>query len=337
MDTYHISNIDLTFKEILSWNGLPKKLKISSLAEKAIIKCHTYLKAKTENSDIPYYGINTGFGALCDKKIAKNDLRALQKNLILSHCCGVGELVDSDIVKWMMLLKVISLSKGHSGSQLETIQLLIELYNNDVIPEVFQQGSLGASGDLAPLAHMSLAIIGEGHVIYKGRRRICGEVLTELNLKPIELDRKEGLALLNGTQFMLAHGIHVLIQADNLMKWAIAASALSIDAYNSRLEPFNSLIHKVRKQTGQKDIAASILNLLEGSAISTQAKSQVQDPYSFRCIPQVLGATLDGLRHVTDIVVNEINAVTDNPIIFPDEDLILSGGNFHGQELEVCI
>ncbi|MCI5054808.1 MAG: histidine ammonia-lyase [Flavobacteriales bacterium] len=327
----------LSLEEILSWEDLPKKLSISSEVEQKISDCHKYLQTKISNSEEVYYGINTGFGALCDQKIAESDLEQLQKKLILSHCCGVGEPVDVVIVKWMLLLKIISLSKGHSGVKLDTVNLLLAFYNLEIIPEVFEKGSLGASGDLAPLAHMSLPLLGLGHVYFKGQRRSCKEVLNELNLEPIKLSAKEGLALLNGTQFMLAHAVYAARSVNRILNWAVVTSAMSIDAYSAKIEPLHPLIHKVRHQRGQILIAKALKKLLDGSAISEMDKPQVQDPYSFRCIPQVLGAASDGIRYFNETVDRELNAVTDNPIIFPEEDVILSGGNFHGEPLAMVL
>ena len=280
-----------------------------------------------------YYGINTGFGSLCNVRIADNELSQLQENLVCSHACGMGDEVPEEIVRLMLLLKVHGLSRGYSGVRPEIVQRLADFYNLGIHPVVYELGSLGASGDLAPLAHLSLPIFGMGWVRYKGVRREAMEVLQETGLEPIPLAAKEGLALLNGTQFMSSYAAWSLMAADRLQTWADVIAAMSADAFMAKDEPFRHPIHRVRPHKGQLDTAARMLELLKGSTIQLQPKQQVQDPYSFRCIPQVHGATKDTTDHVRRIVEIEINSVTDNPIVFHDEDAIMSGGNFHGQPL----
>ena len=314
-----------------------KKLQLSTKAQDSIVKCRTYLDTKMASHKDPIYGINTGFGSLYNVKINSKNLTKLQENLMKSHACGTGDEVPRDIVKLMLLLKIQSLSYGHSGSQLETVERLIDFYNNDILPVVYTQGSLGASGDLAPLAHLSLPLIGDGEVWYKGEVRKSKEILAKYNWKPIELKSKEGLALLNGTQFMSAYGIHLLLKSFKLTYLADAIGALSIDAYDGRIEPFNELVHLVRPHNGQLKVAKRIRAFLDGSELITQKKKHVQDPYSFRCIPQVHGATNDTLEFVKKTFVTEINSVTDNPNIFISEDKIISGGNFHGQPLALAL
>ena len=314
-----------------------KKLQLSTKAQDSIVKCRTYLDTKMASHKDPIYGINTGFGSLYNVKINSKNLTKLQENLMKSHACGTGDEVPRDIVKLMLLLKNQSLSYGHSGSQLETVNRLIDFYNNDILPVVYTQGSLGASGDLAPLAHLSLPLIGDGEVWYKGEVRKSKEILAKYNWKPIELKSKEGLALLNGTQFMSAYGIHLLLKSFKLTYLADAIGALSIDAYDGRIEPFNELVHLVRPHNGQLKVAKRIRAFLDGSELITQKKKHVQDPYSFRCIPQVHGATNDTLEFVKKTFVTEINSVTDNPNIFISEDKIISGGNFHGQPLALAL
>ncbi|MCK0110522.1 histidine ammonia-lyase [Flavobacteriaceae bacterium S0825] len=316
---------------------LRKKLQLSTKAQDSIVKCRTYLDTKMASHKDPIYGINTGFGSLYNVKINSKNLTKLQENLMKSHACGTGDEVPRDIVKLMLLLKIQSLSYGHSGSQLETVNRLIDFYNNDILPVVYTQGSLGASGDLAPLAHLSLPLIGDGEVWYKGEVRKSREILTKYNWKPIELKSKEGLALLNGTQFMSAYGIHLLLKSFKLTYLADVIGALSIDAYDGRIEPFNELVHLVRPHNGQLKVAKRIRAFLDGSELITQKKKHVQDPYSFRCIPQVHGATNDTLEFVKKTFVTEINSVTDNPNIFISEDKIISGGNFHGQPLALAL
>jgi len=314
-----------------------KKIQLSTEAQESIVKCRTYLDNKMASHKDPIYGINTGFGSLYNVKINSKNLTKLQENLMKSHACGIGDEVSRDVVKLMLLLKIQSLSYGHSGSQLETVNRLVDFYNNDILPVVYTQGSLGASGDLAPLAHLSLPLIGDGEVWYKGEVRKATEILTKYNWEPIVLKSKEGLALLNGTQFMSAYGIHLLLKSFKLTYLADVIGALSIDAYDGRIEPFNELVHLVRPHNGQLKVAERIRKLLDGSELITQKKKHVQDPYSFRCIPQVHGATNDTLEFVKKTFVTEINSVTDNPNIFIGEDKIISGGNFHGQPLALAL
>ena len=281
----------------------------------------------------PIYGINTGFGALYNVKIAGNNLQKLQENLVMSHACGTGEEVAQEIVKMMLLFKIQSLSFGHSGVQLITVNRLIDFYNNAIFPVVYSQGSLGASGDLSPLAHMSLPLIGLGEVWYKNEKITGEKVLEIFAWDKINLQSKEGLALLNGTQFMSAFGIYCLLQSHKLSYLADLIGTLSLEGFDGRIEPFNELIHYARPHNGQLKTASRIKDFLEGSALISQEKKHVQDPYSFRCMPQVHGATKDTLRFVTKTFLTEVNSVTDNPNIFVDEDAIISGGNFHGQPL----
>lgn len=280
-----------------------------------------------------YYGINTGFGSLCNVRIADDELSQLQENLVCSHACGMGDEVPEDIVRWMLLLKAHGLGRGYSGVRKEIVQRLIDFYNLGISPVVYELGSLGASGDLAPLAHLSLPIFGKGKVRYKGVVREAAEVLKETGLEPIPLAAKEGLALLNGTQFMSSHAVWCLIKSKQLSAWADVIGALSAEGFMAKDEPFKHPIHRVRPHKGQIATAQRILSLLQGSAIQAMPKQQVQDPYSFRCMPQVHGASKDVIDMVSGIVETEINSVTDNPIVFHDEDAIMSGGNFHGQPL----
>lgn len=280
-----------------------------------------------------YYGINTGFGSLCNVKVEPEELAELQENLVCSHACGMGDEVPEEIVRLMLLLKAHGLSQGYSGVRTEIVQRLVDFYNLGISPVVYELGSLGASGDLAPLAHLSLPIFGKGKVRYKGAIREASEVLKETGLEPIPLAAKEGLALLNGTQFMSSYGTWCLMQAKKLLVWADVIGALSADAFMAKDEPFKHPIHRVRPHKGQIATAQRILQLLQGSDIQQKPKAQVQDPYSFRCMPQVHGASKDVADTVANVVETEINSVTDNPIVFHDEDAIMSGGNFHGQPL----
>ena len=337
MHTHFISkehlSIDL-IAEILKSNV---KLALSESAITAIVKCRTYLDNKMANSTKPVYGINTGFGSLCDVKINTEDLSQLQKNLVMSHACGTGEQVPQEIVRLMLLLKIQSLAYGHSGVQLKTVERLIEFYNLEIYPIIYTKGSLGASGDLAPLAHLCLPLIGMGEVILNDEIISGEKLLKKFNWEEIQLQSKEGLALLNGTQFMSAYGVWSCLQAKQLAENADSITAIAIDAFNCRLDPFHNLIHELRPHAGQLATAQNILNKLAGSEIASQEKVQVQDPYSFRCVPQVHGASKDAINYVCQVITTEINSVTDNPNVFPDEDLIISGGNFHGQPLAIAL
>ena len=331
--THIISKEFLAIDEIGRIIREGEKIELGAEAKEAIIKCREYLDSKMEDIGRPVYGVTTGFGSLCNITIAQDDLSKLQHNLVKSHACGIGAKLRPEIVRLMLLLKVQSLSYGHSGAQLETIQRLVDMYNYDILPVVYEQGSLGASGDLAPLAHLCLPIIGMGRVLYKGEEREAAELWKELGWEPVTLKSKEGLALLNGTQFMSAHAVWSLLQAERLSRWADRIAAMSIDAYDGRIEAFYPQTHRVRPHKGQVSTAENILNLLEGSEIIRGAKKHVQDPYSFRCIPQVHGATKDTIEYVKGVIEVEINSVTDNPTVFPDEDMIISAGNFHGQPI----
>ena len=334
---FSIDNSEISFDDIRSFSQSGKKIEIAAQAIENIAKCRTYLDKKVADSNELFYGINTGFGYLQNVRIDNAQLETLQENLIKSHACGMGDEVPAEIVKLMLLLKIKSLAYGHSGVQTETVQRLADMYNDEMIPVIYTQGSLGASGDLAPLSHLCLPLIGMGEVYLKGERMSAEKALQILNKKPITLKSKEGLALINGTQFMSAYGMYCLVKADKLLQWANIIAAISFEAFDCVSFPFNENIHKVRSHSGQVNVAAIMRQLLEGSEIAAQQKSQVQDPYSFRCIPQVHGASYDAFNYVLSVFMKEINSVTDNPNIFPDEDLIVSGGNFHGQPLAISL
>ena len=338
MNTTHIiSSKSLDLATIQSIILEQKQLELSTDSVDNINQCRTYLDEKLKSETRPIYGINTGFGSLYNVKISKENLTKLQENLMMSHACGTGDLVPEPIVKLMLLLKIQSLSYGHSGVQLQTVKRLIDFYNYDVLPLVYTQGSLGASGDLAPLAHLSLPLIGKGKVTFKGDVLEAEDVLKHFDWQPITLLSKEGLALLNGTQFMSAYGTYLLLKSYKLSYLADLVGSVSIDAFDGRIEPFNELIHLVRPHNGQLETASRVSAFLEGSQIINQEKQHVQDPYSFRCIPQVHGATKDTLAFVAKTFTTEINSVTDNPNIFANEDEIISGGNFHGQPLALAL
>ena len=337
MTEHSISTTHLSIDQIEEIIVSGAKLKLSKEAKTKIIACRNYLDEKIKASDEPVYGINTGFGSLYKERIDKKELEKLQENIIKSHACGAGEPIPGHIVKLILLLKVQSLSYGHSGVQLKTVERLIDFYNNNVLPVVYEYGSLGASGDLAPLAHLCLPLIGEGEADLNGKVFSGKEILKQMGWKPIQLMAKEGLALLNGTQFMAAFGVWNLIEAKKILKLSNLIGALSIDAFDGRIEPFNPKVHAIRPQPGQAKVAAEVFKHLEGSELIQQYKIHVQDPYSFRCIPQVHGATHDALDYVEKVFTNEINGVTDNPNVFPEDDLIISAGNFHGQPLALAL
>ena len=313
------------------------KVVLSEATKKSIQQCRTYLDEKIKRSEQPIYGINTGFGSLCNIIIPDKDIEQLQENLVKSHACGMGQEVPQEIVKLMLLLKIQSVSYGKSGVQLQTVERLCDFINHKIYPVIYQLGSLGASGDLAPLAHLSLPLLGMGKVNHNGKQVDASSVLKEKNLAAIKLKSKEGLALLNGTQFMSAYGCYCLLKSEHLNKAADLITAISLDAFDGRIDPFKDNLHTIRAHAGQLQTARAIRSYLEGSEIGKQIKTQVQDPYSFRCAPQVHGASRDALAYVAATVETECNAVTDNPNIFPEEDLIVSGGNFHGQPLALAL
>ena len=330
---HKISAEHLTIERIgeVVYNGY--KLELSDDARNRIIRCREYLDEKIAKTTRPVYGVTTGFGSLCNVSVNPDQLAQLQINLMMSHACGVGDRVPNDIVKMMILLKVQSLSYGYSGCKLDTVQRLVDFFNNDIYPVVYMQGSLGASGDLVPLAHMSLPLVGLGEVEYQGKVISGAEMLEIFGWEPIHLVSKEGLALLNGTQNMSAFAVWSLLQAQKLSDWADRIAAMSLDAYHGLLSPFTKAVHVVRPHQGQLDTAAHMMELLEGSEIAATPKDYVQDPYSFRCIPQVHGAAKDTIAYVKSVIDTEINSATDNPTVCPDEDIIISAGNFHGEPI----
>ena len=338
MDNFHYISSEVlsleTVHEIISFH---KSIALSEEAKINIQKCRDYLDNKMELHEKPIYGINTGFGSLCNVKISNENLSQLQENLVKSHACGTGEEVPLSIVKLMLLLKIQSLSYGYSGVQLQTVERLVEFYNYDILPVVYTQGSLGASGDLAPLAHLALPLLGEGEVYFEGKKVHSSEVMHHFNWQPIVLQSKEGLALLNGTQFMSAYGVHILIKAVKYSYLADLIATISLEGFDGRIEPFNELIHYIRPHKGQIVTANRILEFLEGSQIISQPKLHVQDPYSFRCVPQVHGASKDSIDYTRKVFKTEINSVTDNPNIFIESDQIITGGNFHGQPLALAL
>ena len=334
MDHHHYICSDVLTLDVINQILVENKsLALSEEAKVNIQRCRHYLDEKMSKHEAPIYGINTGFGSLCNVIISNENLTLLQENLVKSHACGTGDEVPLPIVKLMLLLKIQSLSYGNSGVQLETVERLIDFYNHDILPVIYTQGSLGASGDLAPLAHLSLPLLGEGEVYFEGKKVHSKEVLIRFDWQPITLKSKEGLALLNGTQFMSAYGVYILLKSSKLSYLADLIGTISLEGFDGRIEPFNELIHLIRPHKGQIETAQRITDFLDGSQIISQQKQHVQDPYSFRCIPQVHGASKDTIEYVRRVFKTEINSVTDNPNIFVGEDLIVSGGNFHGQPL----
>lgn len=314
-----------------------QKVSITFAAHEDILRCREYLDGQDRVEGRLVYGVNTGFGFLQNVRIDPGQTEQLQYNLVKSHACGMGDVVPDAIIRLMLAFKIKSLSYGHSGVQIDTVKRLLDFYNEDVLPVVYTQGSLGASGDLAPLSHLCLPLIGLGEVMVNGVRRPAAEVLREKGWAPIRLRSKEGLALINGTQFMSAYGMYILTRARRLLRWADLIAALSWDAFDCSPEPLDARIHAIRPHKGQVATAQAMREHLAGSELAYRSKAQVQDPYSFRCIPQVHGASAGAFGHVSEVFLTEINAVTDNPNIFPEEDLILSGGNFHGQPLALAL
>ena len=336
-NTYVFSGKDLSIDDVKTILDYNLKIELSNQVKSLVNQNRSFLESKIEKNNHLFYGINTGFGSLCNHVISNDELKKLQLNLVRSHSCGAGDEIDSILVKLMILLKINSLSKGYSGIKLDTIERLAFLFNNNIFPVVYESGSLGASGDLAPLAHLSLAIIGEGYVNYNGERLKTKDLYRELKLKPIELGAKEGLALLNGTQFMSAHGTYAALKMDKVFNWVNKIASISLDAYNCRLDPFDEKVHRVRPYKGQQISAKLILKTLNGSELINVKEKDVQDPYSFRCIPQVHGASLDILENLKKTLEIEINSVTDNPILFEESDEVISAGNFHGQPLALAM
>jgi len=337
METFHIGIKGITLQEISEITSRGMRITLSEEAREKVLKCRNYLNKKMAEQDTPVYGVNTGFGSLCKVKVSDSDLEQLQYNLIRSHACGMGAVIPDEICRILLLLKIQNLAFGYSGVSVETIWRLIDFYNLDILPVIYEQGSLGASGDLCPLAHMSLPLIGEGELKLQGVIRPAGEVLKEAKLSPLKLQSKEGLALLNGTQFMAAYAVFNLLKADNIIRQSTYIAGLSLEAYDCKSEPFTDQIHQIRGQYGQIAIAKAFMHMMQGSEMFFAQKKQVQDPYSFRCIPQVHGACYDAIQYCKTIVEREINGVTDNPNVFVDEDMILSGGNFHGEPLALSL
>ncbi len=334
---HYISSEHLSIERVGEIIKKGYKIELSDEARQRIIRCREYLDKKIATEKEPIYGVTTGFGSLCKVSVSDDQLSQLQVNLIKSHACGVGERTQKDIVRMMILLKVQSLSYGYSGCKLDTVERLIDFFNHDITPVVYRQGSLGASGDLVPLAHLCLPLVGEGEVEMNGEIISGAEMLKRMNWEPIQMASKEGLALLNGTQNMSAYAVWCIIEAERLSRWADKIAAMSIDAFDGRIDPFLTPVHVVRPHKGQMETASRIRELLRGSELISAEKVHVQDPYSFRCVPQVHGAVKDTLNYVRSVIDIEINSVTDNPVVCADEDMIISAGNFHGEPIALPI
>lgn len=338
MEVHHINpKHKLTSPDAIHLIRQKKKIELSPEAILSIEKCRSFLDELLATGNKAIYGINTGFGALHDQAIASSELETLQRNLLLSHACGAGDEVPPAIIKLMLLLKIHALCRGHSGVSAATVQRLVDFYNHDLLPVVYEMGSLGASGDLAPLAHLALPLIGEGEVYYHGRKSAAHLALKAAGLEPVQLKSKEGLALINGTQFMNAYAAWCTVHGAEILDKSLAVAAMSLDAFDGRIEPFSESIARIRPQENVQWVSEKIRSLVAGSELMNRAKKHVQDPYSFRCIPQVLGAVYTALDHVSETVDIEINSVTDNPILFPETGQVISGGNFHGEPLALAL
>ena len=340
MTTVVLGDHPLTFKQYESIALGDCKLGLGVLAKARIVASRSFLEAKSAKSEKPIYGVNTGFGSLCNVEISPDKLGQLQTNLVRSHACGAGDYVRNEIIRLMIALKVQSFAVGVSGIRLEVVQELIHLYNSGVLPVIYEQGSLGASGDLAPLAHMSLALLGEGFLWWNGKKVATKTFLERSDVQPwvpCQLASKEGLALLNGTQFMSAHGMYAMIHGQKLDYLADKLAALSTVAHDGRIEAFTSGVHATRPQWGQVKTATRIYGWLDVCPTMHSDKLHVQDPYSFRCVPQVHGASKNALRHAIEVIDIEVNAATDNPVVLETEDAIISAGNFHGQPLALVL
>ncbi|MCZ2100464.1 MAG: histidine ammonia-lyase [Chitinophagales bacterium] len=337
MSDFIIDSVPLTPEIVMQVVSQGQSIAMSEPVKQKIQANRSYLEDKLADPNRIVYGINTGFGSLCNVRVSEENLGKLQENLVRSHACGMGDKVPQDICQLIHFLKIINLTRGCSGVRVELIQKLIDLYNAGIYPVIYQQGSLGASGDLAPLAHLSLLLLGEGKAYHKGIECATAAALKAENITPIALKSKEGLALLNGTQFSLAYATHIITKAEKLFDLANKVSALSMDAYLCDIAPFDHLLHDVRPHQGQRKTADQIYNLLLDSELRNVTKQSVQDPYSFRCVPQVHGASWTAINHAKEVITTEIHAATDNPMVFDQEDKILSGGNFHAQPLALVL
>jgi histidine ammonia-lyase len=334
MQKIHFITSDfLTIEQVQKIVNQGFTLALSEQTRRIVAQSRCFLDQLLQKARYPVYGINTGFGSLCDIEISQMDIILLQKNLVMSHACGMGDAVPKNIIRIMLFLKIQNLAYGYSGVRVELLEKLIEWYNSGALPVLYEQGSLGASGDLAPLAHLSLPLMGLGKVYFEDQILTTQDYLVQNNIQPMVLHSKEGLALLNGTQFCTAYSVYCLSAAKRLMGLADLCAAVALEGFNAKLEPFDAKLQAIRPHRGQEQTARLIRQVLTGSQIAAQLKTQVQDPYSFRCVPQVHGASRDAIDYFEKIVTTEVNAVTDNPTVFFEDDVVLSGGNFHAQPL----
>lgn len=328
-DIVDLTTLDIVFQEKTT-------IELSDSSKVKINQNRRFLEEKIKEPNAVYYGINTGFGSLCNIQISDNELERLQENLVLSHACGMGARVPREIAKTILLFKIKNFSKAVSGVRIDVVQRLLDLYNLDIIPVMYEMGSLGASGDLAPLAHLSLPLLGKGEVYSNDTILPAANIMLHHQWEPVILQAKEGLALLNGTQFSLAYAAVSCVESLKILTLYNEISALSMEAFGCSISPFDSAIHQARPHKGQLLVAETIYNLLKDSPIRKLSYS-VQDPYSFRCIPQVHGASYTAFQHAREVIETEMNSATDNPNIFDKEDKILSGGNFHAQPLALIL
>ncbi|QEK13089.1 histidine ammonia-lyase [Crassaminicella thermophila] len=333
MKKVFIDGDSLTLQDVVNVARKGFSVELTDEALKKVKKSRAYVDKLVEEEKV-VYGITTGFGKFSDVSISKDEAKDLQRNLIVSHACGVGKHFPEDIVRAIMLLRANALAKGFSGIQPKTLETLIEMINKGVHPAIPEKGSLGASGDLAPLAHMVLPLIGEGEAYYEGQLMSGKEAMEKAGIEPVVLTSKEGLALINGTQVLTAVGALTAYDAKNLAKLADISASLTVEALNGITDAYDKRVHEVRPHTGQINTAKNFLNILEGSERTTrQGEIRVQDAYTLRCLPQIHGASKDAIQYVLDKVAIEINAATDNPLIFADDEYAISGGNFHGQPM----
>ncbi|MDN5353979.1 MAG: histidine ammonia-lyase [Candidatus Cloacimonadota bacterium] len=332
-----IDGYNLTLEELKKVACEDEKIELSEASQQKVTKCRKYIeKIIAENKTV--YGLTTGFGKFASIKIPPDQIDELQQNLILSHATGVGNLLPKEEVRAIMLLRINVLAKGHSGIRLQTLQTLIDMLNMQIHPCIPEKGSVGASGDLAPLSHLALVLLGKGEAEYQGKIMPGAEAMAQAGLKPIKLKAKEGLALNNGTQVMTGIAALALLKAEHLTQMADVCAAASVDALLGTPAAFDPLIHNLRPYPGQKKSAANLYNILKNSPLRESHRNckNVQDAYSLRCTPQVHGAVREALSYVRNVLTIELNSTTDNPLIFPDEDKVISGGNFHGEPVAIA-
>ncbi len=335
-----IDGTTLTLNDVITVARAYASVELSQRSRSRMERSRRWVERAVRSHEI-VYGVTTGFGAFQSVSIPSQQLRELQRNLILSHCVGVGEPLPEDVVRAMMLLRANALARGASGIRVSTVERLLEMVNKRVHPVVPSQGSVGASGDLAPLSHIAAVLIGEGEAMYKGRRMSGRAALKAARIRPVVLEAKEGLALNNGTQAMTAIGVLAMHDAEHLADVADIVAAMSLEAVKGKSTPFDARVHRLRSHAGQALVAKNIRRFIKGSslvdAVDADTDHKVQDSYSIRCVPQVHGASRDALAHVRSVLDKEINSVTDNPLIFPESDEALSAGNFHGQPVALAM